>query len=1197
MSSPRHRPHRFAAALAAYLVLATGAGARLGTAQTAPAEPAAPPGPDYYDITGDFTSLKKIDGETVLELLQNVRIVHGDVTVNADRAVSFTERRLTQLTGNVRVQQGTLVMAGEEGEYRRDEDLAVLKRRVHIVDEGWTVDCDEVRYSRRTGQAWLIGNVVGRDSTSTLRADRVLYERTIGRAEAFGSVELSNREERVIVRGRHGIYHRDRGEGVIDRDPTLVSGPDDDEPVTVVSDTMRVYPDSARAIAYYRVKIIKGNTVTQCDSAMLYDDQKRVELYGHPLARQDRTTMKGDRMVAHYDAKEINRIDILGAAVIRDERRDSLVVGRDSWVKGDTISLYLHDNNLDSLHVEGNASSEYYPSTPNKVESNFINGNRMFFRMGRDEIEFVDVSGKAGGTYRYLNLGTNQTADSLRAVADSTLSFIPFAAHAERVQYSAERIQYHARTKDLVLEKSARLTYHDNELTGDAITYHSALQILDATGSPTLTDAGQKLYGQRMDYDLESETGLVTSGSTQYQQGYYHGENMAKVGENELKVWNSWYSTCDLKEPHYHFAARVMKVYPDDKVFSGPIWLHVGKTPIFALPFLANSISRGRKSGVLRPDFEFGITSDRSRFIRNVGYYWATNDYTDFTFVADFNEDKSWRLHISNQYKLRYLFDGAVQYSYFRDLTDQSTEWTFDGTHRQTLGEKASLNAGLRFVSSDDAPQSVNTIDDVNRYIDRSIRSNVSLRKSWDTAGFSASASRTQNLNIVDPDAIKVQMTLPDVTLSIPSRNLYFGSNAGAPQGLWESILKNTRYSPSLSGSRQSTEKLYEDSETIKGRAGLALTSPQRLGFVTLAPGLNTSLVSSRYDLQRQAYDRIVTSGGVTDTVAVAALDSTSTITQFTWNVGVSANTNFYGTFYPSIGRLRGIRHTLTPSVAYSLTPAQHGRPRAQGVGLNLRNAFDLKVLDTSKAAREDTTHAGEEKVRKLSSVLFWNLSASYRPDLPLDQAWSTVNSAVNFVLMGMNVSVNHVIDPYTWDVTSTSATSSLRIGGTHPFGKTSHVDTRELSTVAAADTSRAKRKDFASGGVDFTQTGDVAGDRPPEDLQLEKGRLPWSMSLGLSYSKSSSGQSSSTLRMGWEVNLTDNWRIDYSTIYDVESREQSGQYFSIGRDLHCWEMSFSRQLLGDEWQYYFRISLKAHSDLYGESGSRGVGGGLIGQF
>lgn len=1195
MLSTRHRRQAFALALAFYAALAVGARVHVGAAQT-PA-PAPLPAPDYYDITGDFTSLKKIDGENVLELTQNVRIVHGDVTVTADRAISFTTQHLTRLTGHVKVVQQALVMTGEEGEYRQNEDLAVLKRRVHMIDEGWTVDCDEVRYSRRTGEAWLTGNVVARDSTSTLRADRVLYQREIGRAEAFGNVELTNREQRVVVRGKHGVYHRDRGEGVVDREPTLVSGPDDEEPVTVVSDTMRVYPDSSRASAYYRVKIIKGNTVTQCDSAMLYDDRKRVELYGHPLARQDNTSMQGDRMIAHYDEKEIHRIDILGHAMISEEHRDSLVIGRDSWVKGDTISIYLHDNELDSLHVSGNASSEYYPSTPNKVESNAISGARMFFRMGRDEIDYVDVSGKASGTYRYIDLDANQTADSLRAVGDTTLTYVPFGARAQRVVYSAERIQYFAKEKDLQLDKSARLTYHDSELTGESITYHSVLQVLDASGSPTLTDAGQKIYGQRMDYDMESETGLITSGNTQYEQGFYSGENLAKVGENELKVWNSWYTTCDLKEPHYHFAARTMKVYPDDKVFTGPVWLHVGKTPIFALPFMANSISRGRKSGVLRPDFEFGITGDRSRFIRNVGYYWATNDYTDFTFVGDFNEDRSWRLHASNQYRLRYKFDGDVQYSYFRDLTDQSTEWTFDGGHRQNLGERATLNASLRFVSSDDAPSSVNTIDNVQKFIDRSIRSNVSLRKSWETVGFSASANRTQNLSIVDPISVKLEMTLPDVQLSIPSRNLYFGSEAGAPKGLWESILKNTRYSPSLSGSHRVTEKLFETTDVVSARAGLGFSSPQRLGFVTLSPSLNMGLASTRTDFSRDAY-QIINPGTVPDTVSIAALDTLGTNTDFTWNVGASSNANFYGTFYPRVGRLRGIRHTVTPGVSYAFTPAQNGRPRGQSVSLNLRNAFDLKVLDTSKTAGADTAAAGEEKIKKLSSVLFWNVATSYRPDVSEKQAWGTISSAVNFVLFGMNISVNHTIDPYSFDVTNTSATSSLRINGTHPFGKSTHVEARELNTVAAADTSRKEKKDFASGGVEFTQTGDFAGERPAGDLQLEEGRLPWSLNLGLSYSKSAFGKVNSTLRVGWDVKLSDNWRIDYSTIYDVQSRELSGQYFTIARDLHCWEMSFSREHLGEEWQYYFKITLKAHPDLFGESGSRGVvGGGLIGQF
>jgi len=74
------------------------------------------------------------------------------------------------------------------------------------------------------------------------------------------------------------------------------------------------------------------------------------------------------------------------------------------------------------------------------------------------------------------------------------------------------------------------------------------------------------------------------------------------------------------------------------------------------------------------------------------------------------------------------------------------------GAH-QTLGDRFTVASDLHFVSSDRAPQAISRIDDVNRVIDRSLRSNVSVRKSWDAVGFSASATRMQNLNMTDPTA------------------------------------------------------------------------------------------------------------------------------------------------------------------------------------------------------------------------------------------------------------------------------------------------------------------------------------------------------------------------------------------------------------------------------------------------------------
>ncbi len=1187
------------------VVWALYAGVSIAQTPAAPAPAAPPDSVNYFDIRADRSELKKINGETVLVLTDNVHIIHGDVTVTADRGISFTIQKRTQLFGNVKVVQQTMTMTGDEGEYLQYEDLAVLRKHVHINDRGWEVDCEEVRYSRLTGEAWLLGHVVGRDSTTTIRADRVLYQRLIERAEAFGNVEMKNTKQDIVQYGRHGVYYRTTGQGIVDEEPTLISNTREKEPVTVTADTMRVSPDSSWATAYYKVKIIKGNTVTQADSAMIYDKKKRLELFGHPLAKQDNTWMKGDHMVAYYNEDEVHRIDITGNAEIREVPRDSMVVNRDNWMKGDSITIYLHNNDVDSVWVNGNAQSEYRPLSTSKVESNLIQGDKMFMRMGAQEIEWVDVQGNASGVYRYVDLKKGETTDSLRVAADSSLKYVPFETKAQRVQYAADRIQYDAAKKDLFLRKSAAVSYRGSELTGETITFHSSNQILDASGSPVLTEADQKIYGERMDYDMEGGTGLVTKGNTQYEQGYYSGEHLAKVGENEMKVWESYYTTCDLKEPHYHFAAKDMKVYPDDKVFTGPIWLYVGKTPIFALPFMANSISHGRRSGFLRPDIEFGITSDSNRFIRGLGYYWATNDYTDFTFVTDFDEDVRWRMYIGNRYALRYRLNGNVNYNYTRGLDNSGSEWTLEADHNQTLGERFTLRSDLRFVSSDQAVQTVNTIDNVDRYIDRQIRSTLNLQKSWKSTAISLSAARTQKLNITDPNTAKVDMTAPSLSFLIPSRNLYFGSDAGAPKGAWQSLLKNTRYSPSVNGQFRRVERLYEVSEEWTGHAGLTLSSPQKIaGFITLSPSFNASLDSRRFDTSRdahQSFDQPATVpiyGGeispVVITNPVAALDSTFTSNDFTWSAGGNTSTNFYGTFYPHVGRLRGIRHTVSPSASYSYSPPRDNRPRSQSIGLNLRNALDLKV------AGKDTTSTGEEDVRNLPPVVIWNLSTRYLPDTSVENAWSTVSSNVNFAFFGLNFSLNHAIDPYTLDVLNSSAVANFHFGGSHPFGRAQNLEVEELNTVAASDTSR---RDRSGSGVAYTQRDQDGQTRqtPRADLKLKEGWLPWNLNLGLGYSKSSTGMVSSTLRVGWDIQLSDKWRIDYSTIYDVEGRTLDGQNFGITRDLHCWEMSFSRQVLGTgpnaEWQYYFRIALKAHPDLYGESGTRGLGTGLMGQF
>jgi lipopolysaccharide assembly outer membrane protein LptD (OstA) len=1129
----------------------------------------------------------------VLELKEGVSIQHGDVTITSSEGRQMVAQRVTILIGNVTIDQKQLHMEGDEGEYRRFQDRAILKGNVKIVDRGWTILADRADFYRATNQAWLTGNVVAADTTTELTADTVFYDQATQMVEAFGNVRVSNPAEKVVALGRHGLFYRQRNEAIIDVEPRMIVDPESEQPTNVESDTMRFYPNRNRAVASGRVKIIKGAMVTQCDSAVVVDAEKRAELYGNPLARQDNVSMQSERMILFYNEDEVDRIRLLGGATIRETPKDTLIVDRDSWVLGDSMQLYLHDNHLDSLDVAGNASSEYYPRSVDRVEANYAQGDRMFFVFRNDSLSSVKVMGRqAEGLYRYIDLKPGETSDSLRAELDTVLVYVPFEGNAQRITYSADSIQYLARERDLLLGGTAKVDYRDRTLLAKSIKYNSNLQVLDATGTPVLVEGGEKLHGTQMGYDLDTGVGLVREGSTKFIQGYYQGEEIAKVGDNVLKVWNSRYTTCDLKVPHYHFTSHEMKVYLDDKVVTGPITLYVGETPVLALPFFAQNIRQGRRSGILRPDIEFGFTGSGDRFISNIGYYWATNDYMDFTVVGDFYENSRTHFRLDNRYALRYRFDGGINYRWLRRLDNQTNEWTIEARHNHQFLDGWRFNSNLRFVSSDQAPSEVNRIDQVIDVIDRNIRSTARLSKTWQgIVGFSASAERQQYLNVTARNAVKVNMTLPDVQLSIPSRTLYFGQRTvRGDKGFWESVLDGIRFSPGLSFRRTYSERIVGETsaiitpdisplrktDTITSNQSVTFSSPLKLAFVNIQPAFAASNQYSRVATKTDAYlDTMVVSG---DTTVVSASEVTVSDNESSWNVGASAGTNFYGTMYPSLGSLSGIRHRLSPSVSYSYRPPQGDRARSQSFSVGLSNTFDIKLKNEK----------GEE--RKISNLLLWSLRSSYNPDAASKRGWSTIGSSLNSQIYGVNLSVTNNIDPYRWDVMSTQLTSNFTFKGTHGLGLAKTGEDRDRNPLALDTTSAEPELDPDQ---DLDQPADAATGDPTKD------GLPWSIRAAFSFSKLKGQESQSTLNFGGTINLTRSWLVTYNASYDMETRQVHGQHFSIARDLHCWEMSINRTQLGDRWEYYFRITLKAHPELYADQGPRGLtgGAGIPGQF
>ena len=78
--------------------------------------------------------------------------------------------------------------------------------------------------------------------------------------------------------------------------------------------------------------------------------------------------------------------------------------------------------------------------------------------------------------------------------------------------------------------------------------------------------------------------------------------------------------------------------------------------PVFWLPFMVQSLSQGRRSGVLMPRFginDIARTSSRyNRRIEDVGFYWAINDYLGAEVTGDWWANNYTSLNLGFDYNV-----------------------------------------------------------------------------------------------------------------------------------------------------------------------------------------------------------------------------------------------------------------------------------------------------------------------------------------------------------------------------------------------------------------------------------------------------------------------------------------------------------------------------------------------------------------
>ena len=495
-------------------------------------------------------------------------------------------------------------------------------------------------------------------------------------------------------------------------------------------------------------------------------------------------------------------------------------------------------------------------------------------------------------------------------------------------------------------------------------------------------------------------------------------------------------TTCDDSLPHYHFSSRELKLVKGKLAVGRPGVLHIYDVPVFWLPFYFQDVRSGRRSGMLNPRLGFSEIVRNGplyrRTVENLGYYYNIDDYQDVQAWVDWRSGANidprnsadfgfTRYNLQWRYNwLRRFLNGSAGAS-FQRLTEGSTNTNVQLSHQQRFSRRTNFNANVNYVS--------------NTTVQRTTAFNPFAA----LATFRSSANYTTGVGpfTVALGANRTQYTgRPQVDQTLPTMSI---NSAPITAGNWLTWTPTINASETRRTNQQAGgQSAYR---YFTNPAGVIDSNAQPLDFRNSSINVNTPLeifgfrLDNSFDVtdqantgtQQKAIEEIIDRGnGIRDTVqstrffdgfTETRVDFRSSfalpsLSQGKWNIApsiqfanvdpgpfwvrstlsggrfvaqskrpsfnLSISPTLFG-FFPGLGPVTRIRHSLSPTVSWSVAPrgkvseeylravnqfsrGYNGALPQNVISLGLSQNFEVKLR-----APEDSAPDAGRKVRALS--------------------------------------------------------------------------------------------------------------------------------------------------------------------------------------------------------------------------------------
>ncbi|MBQ1191143.1 MAG: LPS-assembly protein LptD [Bacteroidales bacterium] len=782
-----------------------------------------------------------------------------------------------------------------------------------------------------------------------------------------------------------------------------------------------------------------------------------------------------------------------------------------------------------------------------------------------------------------------------------------------RIDYSAEdSLTFFLDNKDVFLYNKAKIDYDKMKLESGFMTVNFDTKTLFAEGvkdstdtivqSPIFKEGNAEYKSKELKYNFDTKQGLISNVFTKESDGYLHGEKVKKKDDRTMYISSGMFTTCDNEDhPHFGISFSKAKAITDDKIVTGPAWFSLMEIPLpVGIPFAYFPFTDGKKSGFLMPSY--GNAANRGYYLRNIGWYFAINDYIDLALRGDIYTNLSYALNISSSYVKRYKYRGSIEFRYEDNHTglkntpsySSSSDFKFRWTHSQEAKSHPyrTFSANVNLVSSKFNQYTTNVSDYFNNTTTSSIAFSTRFGSAW---SFTANLGESYNIN-----SGAISLDLPSMTLSSIQFYPFRKKKSSGKRKWYEDI--SFSYRANLINTIDTYDSLLTSSDLIKNFRNGIMHSIPISSNVKILKHLNwtnsisyterwyTNSISKTYNPETDLIDKDTIYGFIANRNA---------------NFTSSINTRLYGMFTFKKGFIKAVRHVINPSISFNYTPdfsepslgfydfytdkegkrvyysktenGVFGSPPqgASGViSFSLGNNLEMKVPD-----KNDTV----EGMRKIVLLEAFNISSGY--DLARDSVnWQPLRLTARTTLFKkLLINFSAAYTPYVLNENGVLTNELLWHKEGRLFQKQNSQWTLNMSWNL---NSKADHNQTTGDYHSPTEMQYSPFSNPNEILSDHVDfSIPWNLTLGVNYSRLSSyivsiagyqTNQSATLTARGDLNLTEKWKIGFSSGYDFINKDFTYTSIDFYRDLHCWEMRMNWIPFGPRQGWNFSISVKA---------------------